>query len=118
MAKWVEFDILEVQQTGPKSAGIIKIEHVSINVDKISMVIATQIPSEISGPDGGPATKLGASLYSGLSMRAPSVIVENTKEEVLWKLEHGPFVEITQPAEDPEPKLGSKTQLKLIHPNE
>ena len=118
MAKWVEFDILEVRQTGPQSASIIKIEHVPINVDKISMVVATQIPSEISGPDGGSAVKLGASLYSSLSTRAPSVMVENTKEEVLWKLEHGPFVEITQPAEDPEPKLGSKTQLKLIHPNE
>ncbi len=119
MAKWVEFTVIEVQRTGPQSANIIKIEHIPVNADKVVMVIPTIIPSDISGPDGAPSQRPGAMLsFVGAGLQCPAVMVESTKEEVLWKLEHGPFVEVTEPKENPEPKRTGKPTLKLIKPNE
>lgn len=118
MSKWVYFDVIEIQQTGPKSANIIKLQNLPVRADAVVMVIPTNIPSDLSGPGGQPIPKPGVVLsFAGLGLQGPGLMVEGTKEEVLWKLENGPFVEIKQPEATEEPKpVPGKPNLKLIRP--
>lgn len=122
MARWVSFDVIEIQQTGPQSANIVKLQNVPINADAVVMVIPTIIPSEVSGPTGEPARRPGAMIsFMGAGLQGPSVMVDNTKEEVLWKLENGPYVEIKKPEVESvivQEKKAGKPNLKIVHPGE
>lgn len=116
MAKWVAFEVIEIQQTSPKTANIIKLQNVPINADAVVMLVPTNIPSDLSGPGGQPIPKPGVVLsFAGLGLQGPGVMVEGSKEEVLWKLENGPFIEIKPPEKTPEAEI-KKPNLKLIRP--
>ena len=122
MAKWVNFDVIEIQRTGPQTANIIKLQNVPMRADAVVMIIPTVIPSEVAGPNGEPAQRPGASLsFMGAGLQGPAVMVDATKEEVLWKLENGPFVEIKEPKVESisfQEKKSGKPDLKNIHPGE
>lgn len=126
MSRWVEFDVIEIQSTGPNSANIMKLQNVPINADAVVMVIPTLIPSELSAPNGSPVQRPGAGLsFMGAGLQGPSVMVAASKEEVLWKLQNGPFLEIKKPDSEgsfiTERKSypdADSSHLKLIHPAE
>lgn len=120
MSRWVAFDVVEIQQTGPNTANIIKLQDVPVNVDAIVFLVPTNIPSDLSGPGGQPIPKPGVVLsFSGIGLQGPGLMVEGSKEEILWKIESGPFIEIKEPEKNPgTEKQVKKPTLKLIHPNE
>lgn len=118
MAKWVAFDAIEIQQSGPQSYNIIKVPNVPVNVDAVVLLVPTNIPSDLTGPDGKPLPRPGVVLsFGGLGLQGPGVIVEGTREEILWKLENGPFIVPEKPEENLEGMQNiKKPTLKLIKP--
>jgi hypothetical protein len=113
--RWVNFDIVNIQQTKQNGISVMVIKDVPINVDLICFVAPATIPTDLSGPDGNPLGKPGAQLQ----FAGPAILVDCTKDMALWKMQNEEIAIGPKPEEqEPLKPTPGKPSLKLIKLND
>lgn len=111
------FEIINLQPISPTQVKVVgTTPNVPVNPDLVAYVLPAIVPSDLTGPDGGPLPRE----VSRIQFAGAALLVNEPREVVLWRLSND-LEEVEgwpMPDVDPEPEPAEPKRLRLIRPEE